>query len=92
MLKKNVEGLEKMAGDYLQYRFQMYLHSKRDADWAHYRGACSMIEAIGGEWRRLYSGDETSEAQLGDIHFYRHWVLFPSDEKCKRLNFDAWAE
>ena len=49
----------------------------------------SMLEAIGGEWRRNYRGDE-SEEQLASPENYSHWVLLPSDERCKRLNFGAW--
>ena len=48
-----------------------------------------MIAAFGGEWRRNYTGGE-SQAELDDIRNYTHSVWFPSDETCKRLNFDAW--
>lgn len=91
MKKKNIEGLEKMAADYLQYRYRMYLHSKRDADWAHYRGACAMIEAIGGDWRRHYNGTETEEDQQNPAN-YKHNVILPSDNKCEHLDFNAWEE
>ena len=98
MLKKNVSGVEKMAADWLQYRWKMYLHDKEfrgearaNPDFIYYCGATAMIEAIGGEWRRNYRGDQ-SEEQLADPKNYSHWVLLPSDEKCKRLNFSAWED
>lgn len=98
MLKKNVAGVEKMAADWLQYRWRMYLHAKKyrgeesaNPDFVFYCGAVELIQAIGGEWRRNYSGDN-SEEQLNDPKNYSHWVLLPSDERCKRLNFDAWGE
>lgn len=97
MLKKNVEGLEKMAADYLQYRYGMYLHAdkasegKAQPDWTHYNGACDMLAAFGCEWRRHYTGPDTEEG-YSNINNYSHWVRFPSDDRCKRLNFDAWAE
>lgn len=98
MLKKNVEGIEKMAADWLQYRWRMYLHAKEhrgddraNPDFVFYCGATEMIQAIGGEWRRNYRGDN-SEEQLNDPKNYSHWVMLPSDERCKRLNFNAWEE
>ena len=98
MLKKNVAGLEKMAADWLQYRWRMYLHSikkrgdnRANPDFVYYCGACGLIEAMGGEWRREYAWDN-SEEQLTDPAKYHHLVILPSDEKCKRLNFDAWKE
>ena len=96
MLKKNVAGIEKMAADWLQYRWRMYLHAKKirgedkaNPDFVFYCGATGLIEAMGGEWRRNYRGDE-SEEQLASPENYSHWVLLPSDERCKRLNFGAW--
>lgn len=98
MLKRNVQGIEKMMGDWLQYRWRMYLHAKKyrdmeehkaNPDFLYYTGACGLIESIGGEWRRNYRGDD-SEEQLNDPKYYSHWVILPSDETCKRLNFDAW--
>jgi hypothetical protein len=56
-----------------------------------YSGACEMIEAFGGEWKRIYSGDDSKEAKR-DIKNYRHIVIFPNDETCKRLNFNAWED
>lgn len=98
MLKKNVTGIEKMAADWLQYRWRMYLHTREERgdnrgnpDFVYYTGACGLIEAIGGEWRRNYRGDDTEE-QLSNPENYSHWVLLPSDEQCKRLNFNAWEE
>lgn len=49
-----------------------------------------MIEAFGGEWRRMYKGDENNEEQLNDPNYYVHDVWFPNKEKCARLNEDAW--
>ena len=98
MLKKNVRGIEQMMADWLQYRWRMYLHAKQfrgeeraNPDFIYYCGATGLIESIGGEWRRTYRGDNTEE-QLNDPKLYSHWVLLPSDETCKRLNFDAWRE
>lgn len=98
MLKKNVSGIEKMMADWLQYRWRMYLHAKdirgegaSNCDFCYYCGATGLIEAIGGEWRRNYRGDD-SEEQLNDPKRYSHWVLLPSDETCKRLNFNAWED
>lgn len=97
MLKKNVEGLEKMAADYLQYRWGMYLrwaktHGREEAkpDFVHYSGACDMLGAMGATWERTYRG--TTPEDLDDPKMYSHWVRFPSDEHCKRLNFDAWKD
>lgn len=100
MLKKNVEGIEKMAADWLNYRFRIYLNAKKrhydgekyaEPAFIHYCGATALIEAIGGEWRRNYRGDNTEEA-LNNPENYSHWVLLPSDERCKRLNFNAWED
>lgn len=55
MKKANVEKLQTMAQDFLQYRYKMWLAlGKRDADWNYYEGVCDMIAAFGGEWRRRY--------------------------------------
>lgn len=96
MKKKNVKGLEQMAEDYLQYRWGIYLHTKKRCgeeiarpDFVHYSGACDMLGAMGMRWERTYRGNNTQE-QLDDISLYSHWVSFPSDEACERLNFDAW--
>lgn len=90
MKKANVEKLQTMAQDFLQYRYKVWLTlGKRDADWNYYEGACDMIAAFGGEWRRRYKGDAT-EAAEADISNYYHTVLFPSDDHCVRLNIDAW--
>ena len=98
MKKSNVAGLETMAAGFLQYRYGIYLHVKKVKglswndpcpDWNYYEGACDMIQAFGGEWRRNYSGADSEEQKL-DIANYSHWVIFPDDERCKRLNFDAW--
>lgn len=90
MKKSSVEKMQIMAQDFLQYRYKMWLcFGKRDADWAHYQGACDMIDAFGGWWKRHYSGDHSEEAQ-SDIRNYSHTVWFPDDETCKRLNVDAW--
>lgn len=95
----NIEGLEKMAADFLQYRYRIYLHTRKIhnadwdeeiPDWIFYNGACKMIEAFGGEWRRSYRGGESDE-EKGDPNNYSHWVIFPNDERCQRLNFDAWS-
>lgn len=97
MLKKNVEGLEKMAAGYLQYKYSMYLrwknaHGEEEArpDFVYYCGACRMLEAMGATWERTYRGKTPED--LDNPEMYSHWVRFPSDEHCKRLNFDAWAE
>lgn len=90
MKKANVEKLQIMAQDFLQYRYKMWLNfGKRDADWNYYEGACGMIEAFGGEWRKRYVGDDTETAEA-DINNYYHTVWFPSDDRCTRLNVDAW--
>lgn len=92
MKKSNIHKLEEMAQDFLQYRYKMWLRfGKRDADWCHYQGACDMIDAFGGSWKRVYAGDQSQEAE-DDIRNYHHIVWFPDDEKCKRLNVDAWKD
>lgn len=92
MKKANVVKLETMAQDFLQYRYRVWLRlGKRDADWAYYQGACDMIAAFGGNWRRNYRGDDTDESSE-NISNYSHTVWFPSDEHCARLNEDAWKE
>ena len=86
MTKKNVETIQTMCADFLQYRYSLYLRGgKRDADWNYYEGACDMLAAFGAEWRRFYSGDD-----VNDIKNYSHVVWFPDAERCKRLNVDAW--
>ncbi len=86
MIKKHEDKLRVMAQDFLQYRYKMYLTmGKRDGDWTFYEGACAMIEAFGGEWKRTYNGND-----LDDINNYHHIVWFPDKEKCERLNEDAW--
>ena len=88
--KKNVEKLEVMSADYLQYRYRIFCGGRRNPDWVHYQGACQMIEAFGGEWKRHYHGKDESEAELNNPDNYFHTVWFPSKEKCERLNEDAW--
>lgn len=90
MTKKNVEKLQVMAQDFLQYRYRIFCTMGRhDPDWFYYQGACDMIQAFGGEWRRFYKGDDTEE-QKNDPNNYYHVVWFPSKETCDRLNEDAW--
>lgn len=86
----NVETLETMAQDFLQYRYKIFCNGRRDPDWAFYEGACAMIEAFGGEWRRRFVGDLNDEKQLNDASYYYHSVIFPNKERCARLNKDAW--
>lgn len=103
MRKANVEKLETMAADFLQYRWMIHLTTKKleetgeitrpenaqSPDFLYYNGACAMIQAFGGEWRRDYKGNQTPR-ELNDISKYSHTVWFPSDETCSRLNEDAW--
>lgn len=89
MTKKNVEKLEIMAQDFLQYRYRMFCGARRDADWNYYQGACDMIQAFGGEWKRVYNGGDT-EDDMNNPDNYHHIVWFPSKEKIERLNEDAW--
>lgn len=90
MKKANVEKLEIMAQDFLQYRYRLFCTmGRRDEDWIYYLGACKMIEAIGGDWRRYYNGKDTEEDKL-NVDNYSHTVIFPNDETCSRLNEDAW--
>lgn len=103
MKKVNVEKLQTMAAGFLQYRWRLYLMTKREEeagnlkritnvenpDFVYYKGACTMIEAIGGTWHRYYNGDDTPE-ELNNISNYSHYVSFPSDETCARLNEHAW--
>lgn len=96
MLKKNVEGIEKMMADYLTYRFKLHLRNvaegrENSPDFLSYVGSIRLIEAIGGEWRRHYRGDDTEQAIIDPTN-YSHSVLLPSDERCKRLNFNAWED
>lgn len=53
------------------------------------RGACGMVEAFGGTWRRKYKGGN-SEEERNNPDNYLHTVWFPDDETCSRLNEDAW--
>ena len=101
MKKANVAGLERMAANYLQHLFRYYLIIKkntapndpgRDVVWADYSSACNMPEAFGCGWQRTYSGDPVDEAALMDISNYRHFVSFPDDNQCAKLNFDAWKD
>lgn len=89
-----------MAAGFLQYRFGIQLRTEKlrnpplpegveNPDFVFYKGACKMIEAMGGEWKRIYRGGDTPE-EMDDIKNYSHVVWLPSDEKCSRLNFDMW--
>ena len=92
MRKSSVEKLQMMAQGFLQCRYKIWLTcGKREADWCHYLGACEMIEAIGGTWKRHYCGD-LSDQSRSDIRNYSHTVWFPDDDDCKRLNIHAWDE
>lgn len=91
MTKKNIEKLQIMAQDFLQYRYRIFCTGRRDADWNYYQGACDMIQAFGGEWKRVYTGkDHGSEDELNNLDNYYHIVWFPSKEKIERLNEDVW--
>ena len=86
MTQNNIDKLETMAQDFLQYRYKVWLlGDKRDADWNFYEGACKMIEAFGGSWRRNFKGGDED-----DIKNYSHTVWFPSNDTCQRLNEDVW--
>lgn len=92
MKKANVIKVEKMAADFLQYRYKIFCcMGRRDADWNYYEGACGMIESFGGYWQRSYTGGN-SEEERNNSDNYSHSVFFPSDEKCARLNENAWSE
>ena len=88
MTQKNIDKLETMAQDFLQYRYRIWLlGGKRDADWNFYEGACKMIEAFGGSWRRHFKGGDED-----DIKNYSHTVWFPDNRLCENLNEDAWKD
>ena len=88
MTKKNIDKLRIMAQDYLQYRFKIWLCcGERDSDRIFYEGACAMIDAFGGDWKRNFKGGDEN-----DIKNYSHTVWFPSDERCKNLNENAWKD
>ena len=92
MKKSNVVKIETLAQDFLQYRYKIWLlDGKRAADWTYYQGACDMITAFGGSWRRNYHGNDTDESSE-NISNYSHTVWFPKDEYCTRLNENAWKE
>lgn len=95
MRKANIQKLQKIAADFLQYRFAMILIAKENnidptIDTAFYNGACAMIDSFGGEWKRIYNGNDHNKKQLNDIKNYSHIVWFPSDETCEKLNENAW--
>ena len=101
MKKANVAGLERMAANYLQHLYRYYLNIKkntapndpeRDVVWADYNSACNMLAAFGCGWQRTYSGDPADEDAPMDISNYRHFVSFPDDNQCAKLNFDAWKD
>ena len=101
MKKVNVAGLERMAAGYLQHLYRYYLNVKRntepddkgrDVTWVEYCAACRTLEAFGCGWQRTYSGDPSDENALMDISNYRHFVSFPDDNQCAKLNFDAWKD
>lgn len=88
MTQKNIDKLETMAQDFLQYRYRIWLlGGKRDADWNFYEGACRMIEAFGGSWRRSFK-----DGDKDDIKNYFHTVWFPDNRLCENLNEDAWKD
>ena len=43
LTNKNLETLETMAQDFLQYRYKIFCNGRRDPDWAFYEGACAMV-------------------------------------------------
>lgn len=91
LTNKNLETLETMAQDFLQYRYRIFCsYGRRDADWNFYEGACAMIEAFGGRWIRDFHGDNNDDEQINDASYYSHVVIFPNKEKCARLNKDVW--
>lgn len=91
MTKKNIEKLQILAQDFLQYRYSIFCsQGRRDADWNFYEGATSMIAAFGGDWKRFYHGKDHSEEELNNPNNYSHVVWFPNKEACERLNEDAW--
>ena len=88
MTQKNVGKLETMAEDFLQYRYKIWLgFGKEAADWNFYDGACAMIAAFGGQWRRNFKGGDED-----DIKNYSHTVFFPDNRLCENLNEDAWKD
>ena len=88
MTQKNIDKLETMAQDFLQYRFKvLLLGGERDADRLFYEGACKMIEAFGGTWQRKFKGGDED-----DIKNYSHRVFFPDNRLCENLNEDAWKD
>ena len=93
MKKANVKKLESLSADFLQYRYEIYLIAMKNgdevADLSFYKGACKMIDSIGGQWKRNYSGDNSKE-QLTNIENYSHIVWFPTDTECENLNMEAW--
>lgn len=95
MTKAQTAKLESLAQDFLQYRYTLFLHfrgeykDKADPNYLHYKGACDMIDAFGGEWRRVYKGDDSEEA-INDIRNYSHIVRFPDADRINRLNLDRW--
>lgn len=85
---KNIEKIQTMAQDFLQYRFKVWLlGGERDADRLFYKGACKMIEAFGGIWRRNFKGGDED-----NIKNYSHTVFFPDNRVCENLNEDAWKD
>lgn len=103
MRKANVEKIETMMAGFLQYRWRIYLVTKKmeedgkierpadteSPDFIFYQGACEMVESCGGNWRRNYNGKNTPE-DLNNIDNYSHCVWLPDDETCSRLNVNAW--
>ena len=88
MTQKNIDKLETMAQDFLQYRYKVWLlGGKRDADWNFYKGACRMIEAFGGSWQRRFKGGSDD-----DIKKYSHTVFFPDNRLCENLDENAWKD
>lgn len=88
MNQKNIEKLQIMAQDFLQYRYKVWLlGGKRDADYNFYNGAYKMIEAFGGTWQRTFKGGDEN-----DIKNYFHKVYFPNDMLCESLNEDMWKD
>lgn len=88
MTQKNIDKLETMAQDFLQYRFKVWLlGGERDADRLFYEGACKMIEAFGGTWQRKFKGGDEN-----DIKNYFHKVYFPDNRMCESLIEDAWKD
>lgn len=97
MKKANVQKLEYMASGYLHHMYKNYLRLKVDTGvdshstniaWEQYVATCRAFESFGARWVRHFTG--MTDEDMNDINCYTHFVTFPDDRVCDKLNVTVW--